>query len=97
MEENSRQHGDPWSLRQTGVYQQVNAEIQNSTWILLQLSRSTRSLLEAATIQSRFKNDNSISLMQLHCIMLSATTGNWGKYIKFLQSQLSDIVSLSFS
>jgi len=89
MEENNRNHGDPWSLRQTGIYQQANAEKRKSTWIFLQLSRFTRCLLEIAT-QSQTE-DSSDGFMKLHCVLLSATVDNWGKYIEYLHSQLRDM------
>lgn len=89
VEQNGRSHGDPWSLRQTGIYQQVNAEHRRSVWIFLQLSRSTRRQLEPVL---HSQSNSSDSFMILHSILLLATVDNWGKYVEHLHSQLRDLV-----
>jgi hypothetical protein len=90
VEENGRNHGDPWSLRQTGVYQQANIENRRSAWIFLQLPRSVRHRLE--TILRRSEVSTIGSLMRFHGVLLLDTVENWGKYIEYIHSQLRVVV-----
>lgn len=91
MEKNGRNRGDPWSLRQTGVYQQATFNSYRSAWIFLQLSRSTKIVLENA-LRSQLKCfGQSDSPMTLHALLLGATVDNWGEYIQDLSTQLREV------
>lgn len=95
VEENGRNRGDPWSLRQTGVYEQKDVETGKSVWIILQPSSSTQQCLEQglqALVQDTL-GQNSSSPMLLHLIFLLATADNWVGYIKHLHSQADEMVS----
>ena len=94
MEKNGRNRGDPWSLRQTGVYQQATFHGNHSAWIFLQLSRPTRTALENALQgQSRCLGESD-SPMMLHALLLGVTADNWGAYIQDLSVQLREVVSM---
>lgn len=97
MEKNGRNRGDPWSLRQTGVYQQATFNSHRSAWIFLQLSRSTKIVLENA-LRSQLKCfGQSDSPMTLHALLLGATVDNWGEYIQDLSTQLREVVSMKYA
>ena len=93
VEENNRNHGDPWSLRQTGVYQQVEAKGHRSTWIFLKLSGSTRRQIETVVQTGSYGNTDGFT--KLHSCLLLATVDNWGVYIDHLDAQLRSIVCLN--
>jgi hypothetical protein len=91
---NGRSRGDPWSLRQFGVYQQIGISQQASTWILLQLPGEMRSKLEK-TLQGKLYNTNDLGIdpMVPHLIFISSMATNWQPYIEHLHSQLTSLVS----
>lgn len=92
VEENNRNHGDPWSSRQTGIYQQVKAKGHRSTWIFLKLSGASRRQVE--TVIQKEASGNTDGCMKLHSCLLLATVDNWGRYIDYLDTQLRGIVCL---
>ena len=92
VEKNGRNRGDPWSLRQTGIYQQATIKSHQSAWIFLQLSCSTRIILENALRSSSGCYSDSDSPMTLHALLLGGTVDNWGEYIRDLSAQLRDMV-----
>lgn len=95
VEKNGRDRGDPWSLRQTGVYEQVDIETGKSVWIILQPSSSARQCLEQGlqTLDQDTYGRNTSDPMLLHSIFLLATADNWVEYIKHLHSQADEMVS----
>lgn len=97
VEKNGRNRGDPWSLRQTGVYQQATFNSHQSAWIFLQLSRSTRIVLENALRSQLRCFGQSDSPMTLHALLLGATVDNWGEYIQCLSTQLREVVSMQYA
>lgn len=98
VEKNGRDRGDPWSLRQTGVYEQVDIETGKSVWIILQPSSSTRQCLEQGlqTLDQDTYGRNTSDPMLLHPIFLLATADNWVGYIKYLHSQADEMVSQTY-
>jgi hypothetical protein len=90
---NGRDRGDPWSLRQCGVYQQICLKTRRSTWILLQVSRRMRAKLDQALRSRAYKNDKlGIDPVVLHIIFISAMAANWQDYLEYLHSQLAILV-----
>lgn len=97
VEQNGRQRGDPWSLRQTGIYQQVSSEANNSIWTILSPSPSIQEYIEQ-TLQGSDPGScdgQATHPLLLHVIVLLATTDNWVGYIKHLQIQADEMVSRS--
>jgi hypothetical protein len=95
VEKNMRGTGDPWSLRQTGVYQQTDSKLNKTTWMLLQPSGS---------VQRRFKehlellDNQALSSIptdpfQYHIIVLTSSLRNWNEYFVELQEKVDDLVS----
>jgi hypothetical protein len=93
MDLNGRDRGDPWSLRQCGVYQQICLTTRCSYWILLQVSSRMRAKLDQALRSKLHKNDNlGIDPMVPHIIFISAMAANWQDYLEYLHSQLAVLV-----
>jgi hypothetical protein len=93
MEENGRSRGNPWSLRQIGVYQKVNFRTGRSVWIILQLSGTTRSRMNETVQGKAACHESCGGPLRLHATLLLATVGNWADYIEFLHSRLRRVVS----
>lgn len=93
MEKNNRRKGDPWSFRQSGVYQQISVSSRRSTWIILQPSDGVRAqlkrVLESSLEQGRKSNESAI---YFHVIFLSSMAGNWQEYLEYLHSQVTVFV-----
>jgi hypothetical protein len=83
-----RNLSDPWSLRQTGVYQQLCNGLQTSRWILLNLSESTKLHLKDF-VESR----PNCCHLALHAELLLTLGSNWAEYIEYLSSELRKHVS----
>lgn len=93
MELNKRNEGDPWSLRQCGVYQQTCLKTHLCSWILLHISSKMRAKLNQALDHKFYRNDTAaVNSMLPHLIFLSAMAGNWQDYIEYLCSQLTVLV-----
>jgi hypothetical protein len=94
MELNGRQKGNPWSLRQTGVYQQLDLSQQRSAWILLQPSRYIHnhfaSFPGSEDINSTARRDTAL---HLHFVFLFTGIKNWHAYIQHVESRLRIYVS----
>ncbi|PMD19759.1 hypothetical protein NA56DRAFT_705470 [Hyaloscypha hepaticicola] len=87
---NGRNRGDPWSLRQCGVYQQICLKTCRSRWVLLQVSDKIRAQLDQALQNRSQKNvELGINPMVPHIIFISTMAVNWQEYLEHLQLQLS--------
>lgn len=80
MEKNKRLHGDPWSLRQTGVYHKCTGVTESSLtnlWILLHPSPRTKlhKRLEMTSV-SNLETDP----LRLHLLIFSSYMDNWRQY-----------------
>ncbi|KAH7081902.1 hypothetical protein BKA63DRAFT_504891 [Paraphoma chrysanthemicola] len=93
VERNGRNRGDPWSLRQTGVYSQTKRSAHQTTWMLLQPSKSTRSLLEIELSRIISHSTRNSDYLALHALLLRATVDNWGDYVQDLSAQVRSLVS----
>lgn len=94
MEENGRKKGDPWSLRQTAVYHQIDLKNGRSCWILLQASNDIRVRLDRG-LYGKVQGSNNVGVdpVLLHVGFVSAMACNWSKYIEHLHMELADLVS----
>ena len=84
----------PWSLRQTGIYQQIELQSRKSTWILLQPSEGiNEGLLGRLSNKSPNLNGSNANYMLLHIHFLSLMASNWGEYIEYLWAEANTLVS----
>ena len=83
---------NPWCLRQTCVYQQVDLTSLSSFWILIQppkvLLEALRAVLEARCQHIHTSRDHSLTL---HNIFLEVLLSDWEDYIQDLRAEISDI------
>ncbi|KAK2865047.1 hypothetical protein FQN49_003963 [Arthroderma sp. PD_2] len=91
-EKNGRPSGNPWSLRQTGIYQQLDMSTGKSTWIFLQPSRTiqnqARKITHTNLLDQRFHHIDPLSL---HKLFISTGLNTFGDYLEVLQEQLREL------
>lgn len=99
-EDNGRGEGaDPWSIRQTGVYQRFESETRTSLWILLQPKQQTaadsriKNLLIANTKGDSFELEEQPPLVGL--ITLSTYFANWRAYMAYYEKEELTLVCLA--
>jgi len=89
---NGRSQGNPWSLRQTGVYQKINFDTGCSNYIILHMSKSVRKRLDWIIKEHVPGYFSELDPMQLHLLILLSTADNWGEYIAHIYLKLKDMV-----
>lgn len=93
MAQNGRDRGDPWSLRQVGVYQRFCFEHRRSIWIFLQLSQQTRAWLIKMLDRDGASRAEEHSMV-FHLVILSITSRGWNDYLEHLDALLAEYVSI---
>jgi hypothetical protein len=92
--ENGRNRGDPWSIRQTGIYHRWNTKSGHSVWIIVQPSQDALDELKRALYSTGTSCGCSArKSLSLHALLLISSSENWSKYIKDLHTRHSCIVS----
>lgn len=92
FEENQRNRGNPWSLRQTAVYQGVDYSTNTSAFIFLQPSSYIEERLgDKLRAIAQDESLHEIRHILLHVVLLSSTLINWRRYIA---TQMSDLEGL---
>lgn len=92
VELNGRNSGDPWSLRQIGVYEKFNFQSRSSKWILLQPSPAALQALEDGLRSREHDLHSFTNLMSLHTRLLFTSSRQWPDYIDYLRAQLERLV-----
>lgn len=94
VEKNERLENDPWSVRQTCVYQKFEYSKKSSTWILVQPSEKVQSRLpEVFKARTTEDIENSVhNPLDVHLVFLSAAAENWRWYYNSLEEKLADMV-----
>ncbi|KIN02911.1 hypothetical protein OIDMADRAFT_52734 [Oidiodendron maius Zn] len=98
FELNGRGRGNPWSLRQTGVYQRFLSN-KRSAWLLLNSSsyiggRVSAALEEASNL---VYGSCEVSVLLPHLFIVSAATRNWGPYIENLRQKVMTFEEKAYS
>lgn len=97
IEQNGRNRGDPWSHRQTGVYQKIHFDTGYSSCLILQLSRSIQKQFKDAIAEHvPGRTGQGAQMMQLHLLILISTADNWSEYIEHLYSMVKVLVREAF-
>ncbi|OBS19141.1 hypothetical protein FPOA_10864 [Fusarium poae] len=94
VEENGRRQGNPWSMRQCGVYQKRDPATKNSIWILLQPPRCLYDNIRSASTNDH--NYNDTRALPLHDAIFWAMEANWRRYIKSLDTTLHEMQDKAF-
>lgn len=90
FELHGRGRGNPWSLRQTGVYQRCLPSNQQSTWLILNYSSYIFDRVSMAFEKKRSQPLEACrgSVLTPHLFILSAATRNWGQYVEILRQRV---------
>ena len=96
IEKNARVKGDPWSLRQSGVYQKFFQGTNRSIWIILSPSSGVPTQIEKL-LRSYAVADLQCgqAAVYVHVIFISLMTNNWQEYLEDLHRHLLILVSIS--
>ena len=87
----------PWSLRQTGVYQQFHKTTSRGRFILIQPSKDVQRRMQEEFVENENYSNFSDHWFALHLLCLSTLSGNWISYLKFLERHIAAIVSSCFT
>ena len=89
-ENNGRTDGvDPWSVRQTGIYQSFDSRTKSALWILLNPRHGT---VADARIRSLLNAQEHVSLVNRHqpligLIVISTYFANWRAYMAYYEEE----------
>ncbi|KAH7350699.1 hypothetical protein BKA65DRAFT_243414 [Rhexocercosporidium sp. MPI-PUGE-AT-0058] len=97
MERNNRSHGDPWSLRQTGVYHKYSAlsdaaATPTNLWILLHP-------MQNSVVSKRLENitaediRNDANPLRFHLLITSSYIDNWRMYLHDMTREFLELES----
>ncbi|KAF2110565.1 hypothetical protein BDV96DRAFT_195472 [Lophiotrema nucula] len=75
---------NPWSLRQTLVYQRFHSQSRSSTWIFVQLFKECRMMFQNM-LSSTTHNKGTT---EFHKILLESTLAGWRWYLNYLRVSL---------
>ena len=94
IEQNGRDRGDPWSLRQMGVYHGFDWRTHSSIWIVLQPSDYV-----LATFEDTLQAMRALNLIQgghhlLHLFFLSSLERKWKDYVESLRLNIEILVGM---
>lgn len=87
FERHGRQLADPWSCRQSAVYQKYYSDSKKSKWIIIQ---------PPIRFASYLKNIGACHLshpMDLHISYFGIAIAKWREYLNFIDEKLKGFVS----
>jgi hypothetical protein len=85
---------DPWSLRQTGIYHQLNVETHKSTWILIKPSLRFKERLPEKLHAIWYHHESRpIRHILLHVTILVFSLNGWRDYITTQRLRIEQFVS----
>jgi hypothetical protein len=97
VQRNGRSIGDPWSVRQIGVYHKYDGTMQRSVWILIGASKRPQSIVEDSRRGGLLESEYSLSAaLFLHAILLATTEDDWRTYLEDLGAELNLLVSIMY-
>lgn len=96
-EKNGGKTGNPWSLRQMGIYQKFDLYSQKHVWILLQpfslAQRTLTRILKRCALHG--STSRNLHPMSLHARFMDTAALNWSAYLGDLRNDINMLVSLS--
>jgi hypothetical protein len=84
---------DPWSVRQTAVYQQYDSKRDRNVFFLISPSQRLKDVLQVA-LAHQTENTTPSNAFDLHRIILCTLHDNWRLYLRGLEKLLSTLVSV---
>lgn len=90
---------DPWSIRQTGVYQRYAIKSQQSTWILLHPVKDSIAHTRLTTSLNSMSNCAELHRhpLQLHNFLISTYLRKWRDYMLYYEKQLLPLSNTTMS
>ncbi|OJD36867.1 ankyrin repeat protein [Diplodia corticola] len=85
---------DPYSVRESGVYQKHTAASQQCTWILLQPSNELEERLQRHMFDPLASNPNGHLL--IHALILLVASEDWREYVNYLEDEFSKLLDRGF-
>lgn len=97
MELNGRQptenaDHDPWSIRQTAIYQRYDQELNRIVFILISPSDVVKTAFTHA-LEEAGSNNKVLHPFDLHLMLVSLLHSNWRLYVRSLEKVMRDQVS----
>lgn len=83
---------DPWSIRQTAIYQQYDQELNRIVFILISPSDSVKTAF-ADALEEAGSNNQVLHPFDLHLILVSLLHSNWRLYVRSLEKVMREQVS----
>ncbi|KAF8849199.1 hypothetical protein BDZ45DRAFT_243908 [Acephala macrosclerotiorum] len=80
---------DPWSVRQSTIYQQYTRALDRIMFILIAPSKTAKKRLEEAVRHCKVRQ-RRLNAFDLHRILVSTLHENWRFYLRSLESSLRD-------
>jgi hypothetical protein len=82
---------DPWSIRQTAIYQQYDQELNRIMFILISPSDTVKTAFTHA-LEEAGSNNKVLHPFDLHLILVSLLHSNWRLYIRSLEKVMREQV-----
>jgi hypothetical protein len=93
VQHNGRTEGDPWSLRQIGVYQKYEGTTRRSVWIFISASDVPQQAIEAVRQSNAFDLEPRLSgIVAFHAALLETAALEWHTYLESLNAQIELLV-----
>ncbi|KAK7910715.1 hypothetical protein PG985_013196 [Apiospora marii] len=94
VEKNNRGRGNPWSVRQMGVYSKIVPGTNRHRWIFIDFAKAAQTLMEKTQPESAYRRGlSSTEALNLHVSFLHSLTLNWSEYLEYLSCDLDILVS----
>lgn len=93
VEKNGRPNGNPWSIRQSGVYHRYSPKLNSNVWLLLHPLADSVAQRRLNDWYSRPHHSLNINPLRIHILLLSSYLDNWRWYLKDLGNTFLNIVS----
>jgi hypothetical protein len=98
VEKNNRKHGDPWSVRQTGVYHRFSITDSlkaENFWLLLHPMPNSKAQTRMRIATEKLGEDEMVrDPLRLHVLIMSSYVDNWRWYLHDIKRQYTELVSL---
>lgn len=94
VEDNHRSEGIRWSIRQSGIYQNLATWPRHSTWIFVALTTSLESALDRYVQQT--VSDPGSNVFELHYVFLDAALSGWSDCITYVAEEVQKQVNYPY-
>jgi hypothetical protein len=84
---------DPWSVRQSAVYQQYDCKMDRIVFILVSPSHVVKDAF-MKELEKAARSGKALHSFDLHRILVTLLYSNWREYIRSLEKIMGDQVSI---